>query len=247
MDCRSGVPGVTDEPTHDAVRFAPAIESNHLHLESEDWERIYVVGDVHGCIDELERLFDQLDIGSDDAVVFVGDLVRKGPDSQQVVERVRTAPNCVSVRGNNEQKVLDGRADIELDQAQRDYLETLPLAITVADSLVVHGGIDPRKSFREQTEADLLECRSIAPTGGYDQPFWFERHAGSPRVFFGHTVLDDPFVTESAVGLDTGCVHGGGLTAYELGRERVHRVPSAEQYQQRSQETVVSTDELIRT
>ncbi|MEA5389610.1 hypothetical protein VB773_22810 [Haloarculaceae archaeon H-GB2-1] len=40
-------------------------------------------------------------------------------------------------------------------------------------------------------------------------------------MFFGHKVLSEPYVEDDAVGLDTGCVYGGALTAYDCGRDRI--------------------------
>ena len=77
------------------------------------------------------------------------------------------------------------------------------------------------------------------PGNGYDGPFWFESYEGPPRVFFGHTVLAEPLVTEWAVGLDTGCVHGGKLTAYDCETEEVVSVPAERTYRPRSDDKVL--------
>jgi serine/threonine protein phosphatase 1 len=58
-------------------------------------------------------------------------------------------------------------------------------------------------------------------------------------VFFGHTVLSGPFATPYAVGLDTGCVHGRGLTAYDCGRDKFVTVDSTE-YEPRSADSIVA-------
>lgn len=60
-----------------------------------DGQRVYAIGDVHGRLDLLDRLVAAID--ADDAalapaattLVFLGDLVDRGPDSRGVVERVR--------------------------------------------------------------------------------------------------------------------------------------------------------------
>jgi serine/threonine protein phosphatase 1 len=197
----------------------------HLRLDPSPWERIYVVGDVHGCRNELGTLLSRLRITDEDLVLFVGDLVRKGPDSAGVVELVREHENLHSVRGNNEAKLIRGDAALpELSVADRAYLHELPLAISLGDSLVVHGGVDPRKPLSEQSPDDLVEMRS-PEGGGYDGPFWYEAYDGPMRVFFGHTVHRRPVETEWAVGLDTGCVYGGQLTAYDWRAGRFVSVP----------------------
>ena len=85
-------------------------------------ERVYAIGDVHGCLDELDRLLALID--ADDAarvpsrttLIFLGDLIDRGPASAQVVERVRRLMIERSVRcltGNHEEvflHALDGDA-----------------------------------------------------------------------------------------------------------------------------------------
>jgi serine/threonine protein phosphatase 1 len=194
----------------------PLPDSDRLsvRVRPEAWNDIHVVGDVHGCRKTLLNLLDVIAPAGDNLVVLVGDLVRKGPDSNGVIDVVRNRENVLSIRGNNEQKLIDGRKQLpSLSGEDISYLESLPVAIGWEDSLVVHGGIDPRKPITEHTQAELMTMRSLV-SGGYDRPYWFETRRESPRVFFGHTVLSEPFETDWAVGLDTGCVHGGQLTAY---------------------------------
>ncbi|MEM4780631.1 MAG: metallophosphoesterase family protein [Halalkalicoccus sp.] len=214
---------------------------DHHRIEADDWNRIYVVGDVHGCLSELETLVEALSPTGEDLVVFVGDLVRKGPDSAGVLAFVRERENFRSVRSNNEQKLLDGEKDLSgLDEADLDYLETLPLTISWEGALVAHAGVDPRKALADQTADDFLEFRSLDPAGSYDRPFWFERYEGPPTVFFGHTVLAEPVDREHAVGLDTGCVYGNALTAYDWHDERFLSVPVERPLVDRSESKIVT-------
>jgi len=195
--------------------FSPEVAPHHYHIDTANWDDVYVVGDVHGCFDQLRTLLDRIDPGTDDLVLFVGDLIRKGPASREVVDLVRESPNMLSVRGNNEAKFVHGRKNIPELEPVRDYIESMPVAITFDDNLVVHGGVDPRKPLAEHSIVDLQETRSIPEENSYDGPFWWDYHDGPMRVYYGHTVLADPYVTDWAVGLDTGCVYGGQLTAYD--------------------------------
>ncbi|OYR54630.1 metallophosphoesterase family protein [Halorubrum halodurans] len=223
----------------------PAVAERHRRLDVTDRDDVYVVGDVHGCIEELRRLMDRLDPGPDDLVVFVGDLVRKGPDSKAVVEFVRERENLVSVRGNNEDKLIHDRKRLDdLGDADRRYLESMPVALSWDDALVVHGGVDPTRPLATQGIESLLNCRSVPPGNGYAGPFWFETRRGAPRTFFGHTVLDEPVRTEWAVGLDTGCVYGGSLTAYDYRDDAFVSVPARETYEARPDEKVVDPDRI---
>ena len=76
-------------------------------------ERVYAIGDVHGRIDLLEELLGQID--ADDAargacrtrLIFLGDLIDRGPGSAQVVARVRALVEASSdvalIKGNHEE------------------------------------------------------------------------------------------------------------------------------------------------
>ncbi|PCR92659.1 metallophosphoesterase family protein [Natrinema ejinorense] len=221
--------------------FDDSVSFDHRHIDLDTRDDVYVIGDVHGCLDSLEALLDTLDVGANDLAVFVGDLVRKGPESKAVLDRVRRSSQLVSVRGNNEQKLLEGEASLpDLDVVDYQYLESLPAAISWDGGLVVHGGIDPSRSLSAHSNEDVLTLRS--PDGdGYDGPFWFESYEGPPRVFFGHTVLADPIEREWAVGLDTGCVYGGKLTAYDVRRGEAISVVGTS-HVERSSEKIVTTD-----
>lgn len=215
-------------------------DASTLRIDSSEWNEIYVVGDVHGCRETLERLLETMDPSADDLVVFVGDLVRKGPDSKGVLDLVRAHSNLYSVRGNNEQKLIDAEASLDsLTDDDVDYLESLPVIISWDDAVVVHGGIDHRKPFAEHTLTELLNARSLVPDASYERPYWFETRRELPRVFFGHTVLATPFESEHAVGLDTGCVYGGRLSAYDYRAEELIAVDPSKTHLSRSADSIV--------
>lgn len=222
------------------ITLSRKIDATHDHLDSTEWDDIYVIGDVHGCREPLSRLLDTLDPGAEDLVVFVGDLVRKGPDSKGVLDIVSDTPNFRSVRGNNEQKLIDGRKSIDtLTDDDLAYIESLPAVISWDNAAVVHGGIDHRKPVVEHTLDELLNNRSLVPDGSYERPYWFETRRESPRVFFGHTVLAEPLDSEYAVGLDTGCVYGGQLTAYDYRAGDILSVEPRETHVSRSADSIV--------
>jgi serine/threonine protein phosphatase 1 len=87
--------------------------------------RAYGVGDIHGRLDLLDELLDQIhdDIRRRPArqvlLVFVGDLIDRGPSSAQVVERLRTYRHpdvrTVFLLGNHEEvllRILAGETDL---------------------------------------------------------------------------------------------------------------------------------------
>jgi serine/threonine protein phosphatase 1 len=210
----------------DTAGLDAALCDAYRRIDADAWANVYVVGDVHGCVTELEALLDRLAPDPDDLVVFVGDLVRKGPDSAGVVDRVRSRPNFLTVRGNNEEKLLRGEAELDsLDDADLAWLAERPVAIGWDGGLVVHAGVDPRKPLAQHAVDDVQTVRELGDDD-YEPPFWYDAYERETRVFFGHTPLDAPVDRENAVGLDTGCVYGGELTAYDRGRDRFVSVPS---------------------
>ena len=191
-------------------KFGDTVEKAHRRIDSTAYEKIYVVGDVHGSRAALESLLSALELGDDDVVVFVGDLVRKGPDSPGVIDIVRSDDRLLSVRGNNEAKLLRGDKDPDwLRDGDVAYLASLPMVISFDDA-------------------------------GYDGPFWYEDYDGPYRVFFGHTVHECPVEYEHAVGLDTGCVYGGTLTAYDYRRGAFITVDPTATHQDRSSEKIAA-------
>src|ERR1700733_8555886 len=143
--------------------------------------RTLVVGDVHGCLDELLALLAAAGRTPDHRVVLVGDLVCKGPNSAGVVRWGREA-NADGVLGNHDAHVLRAaRGDPRIGPAHRAVAETLSVADVawlesrplwlrldaVADRpyLVVHGGLVPGIPVEQQTRVHLLNLRSISDDG----------------------------------------------------------------------------------
>ena len=44
-----------------------------------------VIGDIHGCYDELQTLLDKAGLSSGDKIVAVGDIVDRGPETPEVL------------------------------------------------------------------------------------------------------------------------------------------------------------------
>jgi hypothetical protein len=119
--------------------------------------RAVFVGDVHGCLEELDELLALVDLRHDDRVFLVGDLVDRGPDSVGAVRRARELlaryPGSAVVCGNHEEKALRlrerGRELPGWAPGASDddwaFLDALPLVVGVPDldAVVVHGGFFP--------------------------------------------------------------------------------------------------------
>lgn len=214
--------------------------------------RTLVVGDVHGCLAELETLLAEVGfVARHDRLVLVGDLVAKGPSSKGVVELARSL-GALAVRGNHDEHVLrwfrakrDGRPLPELgrshrevcaslDDADWDYLDALPTSLRLRDALddrdvlVVHAALDPSRSFDAQSEDVLLNGRSIRADGSISMRIedgvpWASRWPGPELVFFGHDAIRKLQRHPHAIGLDTGCVYGGALSCAIWGGEHASK------------------------
>ena len=132
----------------------------------------YAIGDVQGCHDELLALLKLLRFNPDrDQLVFVGDLVNRGPQSLEVLRYVMSlGDGAQCVLGNHDLHLLAHYFEPERRMHRRDTLQevldapdckalmewllALPLAIHDADrgELVVHAGLVPQWSAADAVE-----------------------------------------------------------------------------------------------
>jgi hypothetical protein len=217
-----------------------------------------VVGDVHGCVDELLDLLAACCYGAGDELVLVGDLVAKGPDSRGVLALVREL-GARSVLGNHDHHLLRARDALrrgaacapagrpikpamtrlaeQLDERDWQVLDALPrwLALPEHGALVVHAGLEPGKALSEQNPELLLNMRTLRPDGsGSRRPddgvLWGSAWPGPELVLFGHHATVGLQRHPFALGLDTGCVYGRELTACVLPERRLVSVPARHVY-----------------
>lgn len=200
--------------------------------------RSIIIGDVQGCLAELDDLLDRVGLTSDDALYFVGDLVARGPSSLGVLRRVREL-GARSVIGNHEERLLAARearrraealpkleashAELLETLADEDWsqLESLPLRITLDEHKlwIVHGGLVPGIPFDKQDPWMVTHIRSISPEGEPSSkrgPLWGAKWQGPEHVVFGHNARKNPQLHPHATGIDTACVYGEHLTALVL-------------------------------
>ena len=212
--------------------------------------RTILIGDVHGCLRELEALLVELRPGRADTVWFLGDLVDRGPDSAGVVRRVREL-GAGLVLGNHDEKHLRYRRHLVRRAAEPDYripmtpsehflevhrslseedlawLGKAPVVVRLSDAWVlVHGGLMPgrplgrplrplnlRYLHRRTGRALSLEEANASPA---DAIHWSDRWRGPWRVVYGHDAQPEAVARRLTLGIDTGVVYGGKLTAAVL-------------------------------
>ncbi len=205
--------------------------------------RLFAIGDIHGCPDELEAILKAIKPGAGDTVVFIGDYVDRGPSARDVVERLIGFSNepCESVflKGNHEDMMLS----------------FLGLPGNYGESFLLNGGAATLDSYGVG-QADLeratdriperhlnffrnlavsylrppylfvhagvmpmrqLEEQSVEDLLWIRQEFIFNPHELGQTVLFGHTPMREVMVDlPYKIGIDTGLVYGNKLTCIEL-------------------------------
>jgi serine/threonine protein phosphatase 1 len=198
--------------------------------------RLLAVGDIHGCLDHLERLMARVEPTAADRVVFLGDFIDRGPDGKGVLDYLldfgRRFPRSVFLKGNHEAMFLDFLADrdqlmflyngggttlesyreaevIRIPKAHLDFLAGLPACFATEDFIFVHAGLRPGLPLEAQEERDLLWIRNEFIASDYD---W------GRTVVFGHTPVREPFFSDNKIGVDTGAVFGRVLSCCDVRR-----------------------------
>ena len=202
--------------------------------------RTIVIGDVHGCYNELKELITILETEGEynketDKLVFLGDYIDRGSDSRKVIEFIRNLQKSndkiIALMGNHEDMLIDylnnrsdnwtwnGHTDTldsykGFDKQFKDdvkWIKSLPLYHEDKYFIYVHAGIDPYKSMKKQNRDTLLWVR---------EPFIYNGKKYDKQVIFGHTPTAHlseewkPVRTfANNIAIDTGCVYGGALTA----------------------------------
>lgn len=215
--------------------------------------RTLVVGDIHGCLDEFTALLDEVGYRHGrDRLILLGDLVNRGPNSHGVL-RLAQDLGAECVIGNHERRLLryrDTGEESVLKSYDRDTIDNLEEAdwrfmaaflpwveIPRHEAVCVHAGFLPGVPWRTQgpeifTRIQVIDSqgrpakRGDAPAS----PLWAWRWRGPPFVVYGHTPQPEVERNPWSLGLDTGCVYGGKLTAALLPERRIIQIQARRNY-----------------
>jgi serine/threonine protein phosphatase 1 len=204
----------------------------------------YLFGDIHGCMENLENLFDQMDdIADNDTLVFLGDYIDRGPSSYEVVDfliGLSKKYQTVFLKGNHEDmlfKYKNGENEAQnyfenggiptlssyrkhtrrsgIPRRHQSFYSGLRLYYETEDFIAVHAGFNPKiNRIEEQEEYDMLWIR---------EKFFRSERQWDKTIIFGHTPCstmnkngNDIYINDKTniIGIDTGVCYGGLLTCF---------------------------------
>jgi polynucleotide kinase-phosphatase len=233
-----------------------------------------IIGDIHGCFDELQELLinlgyslsrveeDEKNFGfyinspNNRKVIFLGDLVDRGPNSPDVLKLVMSMVNsglAYCVPGNHDlklQKYLNGKnvqlkhgLEVTVKQLEFESKQFKMLVEKFLYSLISHYIFDNGKllvahaGLKEEMQgrgsgAVRSFCTYGETTGEIDEfglPVrhnWANEYRGKAKVVYGHTPVPEAEWLNRTINIDTGCVFGGKLTAFRYPEEELVSVNS---------------------
>ena len=215
-----------------------------------------IIGDIHGCSEELTTLLTKLGYqitrqnGSISAqhpegrkVIFLGDLVDRGPGITQVLKLVMSMvenKSALCVPGNHDIKLMrklhgkdvritHGLAE-SLEQLERESSEFKEKVAAFIDALVSHYVLDDgrlvvahaglKEDLQGRGSGKVRDFALFGETTGETDEFglpvrynWAAEYRGKAMVVYGHTPVPEPEWLNRTICIDTGCVFGGKLTA----------------------------------
>lgn len=232
-----------------------------------------IIGDIHGCFGELCILLTRLgyqiqpNTANPDGwlvlppagrrVIFLGDLVDRGPDSPGVLRLVMDMVDtgvALCVPGNHDIKLLrklrgqkvqirHGLAET-IEQMNKESPEFHERVKTFLDTLVSHYVLDQgklvvahagmREDMQGRSSGAIREFALYGETTGETDEFglpvrynWAAEYRGHATVVYGHTPVPEPEWLNHTLCIDTGCVFGGKLTALRYPEKELVQVDAA--------------------
>jgi len=211
--------------------------------------RLFAIGDIHGCVDELAAMLSAIAPVRGDTVVFVGDYVDRGPAARDVIELLfeyrRGDGEYVFLKGNHEDMMLSflglpghygesflfngGASTLESYGVAEGApaLEQIPAQHVDFLKSLATSYLHPPYLFVHAGIAPLrqLEEQTVEDMLWIRQEFIFNPHHLGATVVFGHTpmravMVDLPY----KLGIDTGLVYGGKLSCIEFNEGVLYQV-----------------------
>jgi len=194
--------------------------------------RLFAIGDVHGCLDKLRSLLeDRILLTKEDQLVLLGDYIDRGPQSRQVLDYIISLQlkgfNLTPLLGNHEAMLLDaykdhrlfskwiyngGYATLEsfeihslrdMDRKYIGFFKSLLIYYSHEDFLFVHAGFNDEAVDPFEDKYHML-WRSRT---NYSHPALVHK-----TIVHGHSTItldecrQNIFTNKPVLNMDTGCV-----------------------------------------
>jgi len=193
-------------------------------------QRIIAIGDIHGRLEKLEGLVEQLAPSDEDRLVFLGDYIDRGAESFEVVDLLirlkRTFPKTITLRGNHEDFVISlfkgnqsqyqrgiwlkkNGGDLTIAsyrnkgfllKVHQDFYMNLPLYWETSEYFFCHAGVRPGIPLAQQKGSDLIEIR---------EPFLSSCENFGKVIVHGHEPVDKPTIRFNRINPHARVGHGG--------------------------------------
>lgn len=214
---------------------------------------VIAVGDIHARYDILDGFLEWVK-GSGARVILLGDVIDRGGEDMDVLDRIKTLlddpeawglESFSMVRGNHEQLFIDAMLDtdrysmtdwignggniekiLDMRRNHLGWLHSLPVMITVGDTMFVHAGVvpgvDPQVTLNDTGLDKLVWIREPFLTLGPKLDKWTNT---IKKVVHGHSIQENlPDVGNQRVGIDTGAFYTGILTTYNATQDTYHQI-----------------------
>ncbi len=211
-------------------------------------EKTFIIGDIHGCLDMLERLLEKIQWAPEkDSLIFLGDYIDRGDDPKGVVDFILdlsrdTNAKIECLKGNHESMFLNFLRGVESEmfivnggwrtmESYGSYNLQDEVSAIPSDhrkfyaSLKLYLELDDYYVVHAGFKPGLaIEKQTEESMLWIRKPFISSKHDFGKKVVFGHTPFQEPLIMKNKIGLDTGAVYGNKLTCLELPGEKFHSV-----------------------
>jgi len=226
-------------------------------IESNVMQRIFFIGDIHGCIKTFKKLItEEIVIGKSDQIYCIGDYIDRGSDSKGVVDFILELRNSnyqiYTLRGNHEQMLLDSRNSRqafslwlmnggdttlrdfnvesvdEMDPVYIDFFSNTEYYIHKDDFVAVHAGLNFNADDPFEDKHSMLWIRGFQVSRSFPR---------SKLLIHGHTPMNGDLIRsqgfESPFNIDGGCVYNhfdglGSLFALNFYEQKLLEVRNIE-------------------
>jgi serine/threonine protein phosphatase 1 len=229
--------------------IASRARATEKQAQSAAGGRLFAIGDIHGCVDELTTMLNAIAPARGDTIVFVGDYVDRGPAARDVIELLlecrQGEAEYVFLKGNHEDMMLSflglpghygesflfngGAPTLESYGVPEGApaLERIPPRHVDFLKTLATSYLHPPYLFVHAGISPLrqLEEQSVEDMLWIRQEFIFNAHPVGATVVFGHTpmravMVDLPY----KLGIDTGLVYGGKLSCLEFNEGVLYQI-----------------------